>query len=42
MSAIRGHLNEYLDSRPQTLRLDTTELDEDESYQCLLDLLAAA
>ena len=42
VSAIRGHLNEYLDGRPQTLRLDTTELDEDESYQCLLDLLAAA
>jgi len=36
---IRGHLNEYLAKRPQTIRLDTTGLGEDATYQRLLKAL---
>jgi hypothetical protein len=36
---IRGHLDEYLARRPHTIRLDTTGLGEDASYQRLLDAL---
>ena len=38
---IRRHLAEYLADRPHTIRLDTTGLGEDESYQALLNALAA-
>jgi hypothetical protein len=38
---IRQHLSEYLADRPQTIRLDTTGLDEEASYARLLDVLAA-
>lgn len=37
---IRGHLEAYLDERPDTLRLDTTGLDEEATYSRLLALLA--
>lgn len=39
---IRGHLAEYLADRPQTIRLDTTGLGEDASYELLLEALDAA
>jgi AAA domain len=39
---IRHHLNEYLAERPQAVRLDTTGLGEDASYERLLNALAAA
>ena len=38
---IRGHLNEYLTTRPDTIRIDTTDLDEEASYACLLNALDA-
>lgn len=38
---IRRHLDEYLAKRPQTIRLDTTGLGEDASYQRLLNALDA-
>ena len=38
---IRGHLNEYLAKRPRTIRLDTTGLGEDASYQRLRIALEA-
>ena len=38
---IRRHLDEYLARRPQTIRLDTTGLGEDASYEALLNALAA-
>lgn len=38
---IRQHLNEYLAERPNTIRLDTTGLGEDASYERLLKLLEA-
>jgi hypothetical protein len=38
---IRGHLDEYLAQRPQTIRLDTTGLGEEASYQRLLEVLGA-
>jgi AAA domain len=38
---IRHHLNEYLAERPHTIRLDTTGLGEDASYERLLNALAA-
>jgi hypothetical protein len=38
---IRHHLNEYLAERPQAIRLDTTGLGEDVSYERLLNALAA-
>ena len=37
---IRQHLAEYLAERPQTIRLDTTGLEEDASYARLLNALA--
>lgn len=37
---IRRHLGEYLASRPGTIRLDTTGLDEDAAYARLLDEVA--
>lgn len=37
---IRRHLGEYLAARPRTIRLDTTGLGEDASYERLLDALA--
>lgn len=36
---IRGHLEDYLADRPGTLRLDTTDLSEDEAYAELCRLL---
>lgn len=36
---IRGHLAEYLDGRPDTIRLDTTGLSVDQTYTQLLELL---
>ena len=38
---IRGHLNDYLDRRPHTIRIDTTDLGEDASYRRLLNALDA-
>ncbi|HYJ70342.1 MAG TPA: AAA family ATPase [Nocardioidaceae bacterium] len=38
---IRQHLNEYLAERPHAIRLNTTGLGEDASYERLLDALAA-
>ena len=38
---IRGHLNEYLAKRPHTIRLDTTGLGEEATYQRLLNELDA-
>ncbi|GAA1261892.1 AAA family ATPase [Oryzihumus leptocrescens] len=38
---IRGHLNEYLARRPDAIRLDTSELGEDATYQSLLNELNA-
>jgi hypothetical protein len=38
---IRRDLNEYLAERPRILRLDTTGLEEEASYQRLLDALDA-
>jgi hypothetical protein len=38
---IRHHLNEYLAERPHAIRLDTTGLGEDASYERLLNALAA-
>jgi hypothetical protein len=38
---IRGHLADYLAAHPPTIRLDTTGLGEDASYQHLVDALAA-
>lgn len=38
---IRQHLNEYLAERPHTIRLDTTGLGEDASYEGLLNALTA-
>jgi hypothetical protein len=38
---IRQHLDEYLAKRPRTIRIDTTGLGEDASYQRLLDALDA-
>lgn len=38
---IRGHLNAYLAQRPHTIRIDTTGLGEDTSYQRLLQALDA-
>jgi hypothetical protein len=38
---IRQHLNEYLAERPHTIRLDTTGLSEDASYDRLLGALSA-
>lgn len=37
---IRQHLHEYLAERPLTIRLDTTGLGEDASYERLLSVLA--
>ena len=39
---IRGHLNDYLAKRPHTIRIDTTGLGEDATYQRLLNALNAA
>ena len=39
VNRIRGHLAEYLADRPHTIRLDTTGLGEDASYQALLNVL---
>ncbi len=39
---IRGHLDEYLADRPQTIRIDTTGLGVDAAYEALLHALAAA
>ena len=39
---IRGQLEQYLDARPQTVRLDTTGLDEDATYGRLLEVLGSA
>lgn len=39
---IRGHLADYLAQRPGTVRLDTTGLDEDETYRRLLAALGSA
>lgn len=39
---IRRHLEEYLVGRPHTVRLDTTGLDEDASYERLLEAIATA
>lgn len=39
VARIRGQLEEYLDARPQTVRLDTTGLDEDATYGRLLEVL---
>ncbi|UPK74538.1 ATP-binding protein [Nocardioidaceae bacterium SCSIO 66511] len=39
---IREHLAEYLAGRPETIRIETTGLDEDATYARLLDVLAAA
>jgi hypothetical protein len=36
---IRHHLNDYLAARPRTIRLDTTGLGEDASYERLLEAL---
>jgi len=36
---IRGHLHEYVAARPDTIRIDTTNLGEDASYACLLNAL---
>lgn len=38
---IRRHLNDYLAKRPHTIRIDTTGLGEDASYQRLLNALDA-
>lgn len=38
---IRRHLAEYLADRPHTIRLDTTGLGEDASYEALLHALVA-
>ncbi|MFI6305311.1 AAA family ATPase [Amycolatopsis thailandensis] len=38
---IRGHLDEYLTSRPRVIQLDTTGVGEDESYVRLLKALDA-
>ena len=38
---IRRHLDEYLAERPHVIRLDTTGLDEDASYERLLSVLTA-
>jgi hypothetical protein len=38
---IRQHLDEYLAERPHTIRLDTTGLGEDASYERLLGVLEA-
>jgi len=38
---IRQHLDEYLAERPHTIRLDTTGLGEDASYERLVGVLAA-
>jgi AAA domain len=38
---IRRHLDEYLVKRPDTIRIDTTGLGEDASYERLLHALAA-
>lgn len=38
---IRRHLDEYLARRPHTIRLDTTGIGVDASYQRLLEALAA-
>ena len=39
---IRGHLSEHLSKRPGAIRLDTTGLGEDTTYQRLLSVLEAA
>ena len=39
---IRGHLSEHLAKRPGAIRLDTTGLGEDTTYQRLLSVLEAA
>lgn len=36
---VRRHLDAYLASRPSTVRLDTTGLDEDATYERLLNVL---
>jgi predicted kinase len=38
---IRGHLSEHLAGRPGAIRLDTTGLNEDTTYQRLLSVLEA-
>lgn len=38
---IRGHLSEYLARRPEAIRLDTTGLGEDATYQRLVSTLRA-
>ena len=38
---IRPHLNDYLAKRPHTIRIDTTGLREDATYQLLLSTLNA-
>lgn len=42
LARIRGHLLEYLDQRPQVIRIDTTGLDADESYRRLVDAVEQA
>lgn len=39
---IRGHLEEYLAGRPAVIRLDTTGIDEEESYLRLREALEVA
>lgn len=39
---IREHLAEYLAGRPETIRLDTTRLTDDVTYERLLELLEQA
>lgn len=42
VSRIRQHLSEYLQGRPQTIRLDTTALEQDSTYARLSEVLATA
>jgi hypothetical protein len=41
VNRIRQHLDEYLAERPHTIRLDTTGLGEDASYERLVGVLVA-
>ena len=41
VARIRGHLAEYLSMRPQVIRVDTTGIGEDASYERMLDALDA-